>query len=150
MQQQHKLSSSPVPSWHFARVPLFYCEVFSMPVSLQRLCCALTLHWGEIKMLSLGISLHWSLLSLLLVWKSSARGTAPPLCVGSGHTAQHEMGLCGAGGSGGNTGSCAEQKYRYGHRIGDKLFLFLDIVCVRCPGATVSAVCYPPLVCYLP
>lgn len=81
-------------------------------------------------MLSLGISLHWSFLSLLLVWRSSAWSTAPPLCMGSGHTAQHKMVPCGAGGSGWNTGRSAKQKYGYSHRVGDKLCFYFSILCV--------------------
>lgn len=72
------MSSSPVPSWRFAGVSL-YCEVFSMPLTLRHLCCALTLHQGEIKMLSLGISLHWSFLSLFL-FGEAAQGALLRLC----------------------------------------------------------------------
>ena len=89
--QWHKVSSSPVLTWQLLqhKCVSFSCEVCSTPLTLhvQHLGWALTLRGGEIKMLSLGISLHWSFLSLLLVWRSSARSTAPPLCVGSGHRA---------------------------------------------------------------
>lgn len=56
--QQHKVSSSPLPYWHLflQECPFFVVRssVCQWPCSLQHLCCALTLNWGEIKMLSLG------------------------------------------------------------------------------------------------
>lgn len=132
--QRHRVSSSPVLTWQLLQDESisFSCEVCSTPLTphVQHLCCALTLCWGERKMLSLGIPLLWSFGSLLLVWRSSAWSTAPPLCMGSGHTVQHEIGLCQAGGSGWNMGSSAKQKYRYSDRISDKLCDYYLILCV--------------------
>lgn len=136
--QLHKVSSGPVLTWP---LPLrdesvcLSCEVCSAPLAphVQHLCCALALCWGEIKMLSLGISLPWSFLSPLLVWRSSAQSTAPPLCTASSHTVQHETGLCGQGGSRWNTGSYVKQKYRCSDRICDKLhdyYLMLPVFAV--------------------
>lgn len=129
LQLQGRACTSSPPSrwaWHPSPARHQYLVFLQCPLRctdprVQHLRCALTLHWREIQVLSLGIPIHWSFPSQRGLWKSCALSTAPPPCMPSCSTVKLKTGLCQAGGSAWNMSNSSGQKYGYRDRGSDKL-----------------------------